>query len=156
MSDPTYITAQWAAILCAYYHQAKLLNPKHPIMAHPILVIAGFLTTIKSMWDLSRMAREKWATKTLKTEAKSIYVLLRRAYHEGLLLEREYDSLFERLMRAEAHNNSMYGYRTSEVTPLAHLVTALRKVSAEFQAILARKSGRQARRQGQRRRNMSN
>ncbi|KAL2166212.1 hypothetical protein VTG60DRAFT_3127 [Thermothelomyces hinnuleus] len=101
------------------------------IMAHPIIVIASFLTTIRSMWELSRMVREKRAAKTLRTDAKSTLVLLQRAYRKGLLREREFDYLFERLMRAEAHND----------------VAALRKIRADFQAILARESGQPARRQ---------
>ncbi|KAK4148874.1 hypothetical protein C8A00DRAFT_19371 [Chaetomidium leptoderma] len=82
-------------------------------MAHPIIVIASFLTTIKSTWELSRMVRRKRAAKTLTTEAKSIYVLLKQAYSKELLLEREFDYLFKRLMRAEAHNDSRYTHRAS-------------------------------------------
>ncbi|KAK4032872.1 hypothetical protein C8A01DRAFT_20117 [Parachaetomium inaequale] len=33
-------------------------------MTHLIIVIASFLTTIKSTWELSRMVREKRAAKT--------------------------------------------------------------------------------------------
>jgi hypothetical protein len=82
-------------------------------MAHPIIVIASFLTTIRTTWELSRMVRKKRATKTLTTEAKSTYILLKQAYGNGLLLEREFDYLFERLLRAEAHNDSRYAYRAS-------------------------------------------
>jgi len=81
------------------------------IMAHPIIVIASFLTTIKSTWELSRMVRKKRTAKALTTEAKRTYVLLKQAYGKGLLLEREFDNLFERLMRAEAHNDSRYACR---------------------------------------------
>ncbi|KAK4243627.1 hypothetical protein C7999DRAFT_18048 [Corynascus novoguineensis] len=100
-------------------------------MTHPIIVIASFLTTIRSMWELSRMVREKRAAKTLRTDVKSILVLLQRAYRKGLLREREFDYLFERLMRVEAHND----------------VAVLRKIRADFQAILARGSGQPTRRQ---------
>ncbi|KAL2196903.1 hypothetical protein P885DRAFT_69370 [Corynascus similis CBS 632.67] len=100
-------------------------------MTHQSIVIASFLTTIRSMWDLSRMVREKRAAKTLRTDAKSTLVLLQRAYRKRLLREREFDYLFERLMRAEAHND----------------VAALRKIPADFQPILARESGQPARRQ---------
>jgi hypothetical protein len=87
-------------------------------MAHPVIVIASFLTTIKSAWELSRMVRQKRAAKTLKTETKSTYVLLQRAYRKGLLLERQFDHLFERLMRAEAHNDGRYIRRVLAITPL--------------------------------------
>ncbi|KAK4118605.1 hypothetical protein N657DRAFT_685083 [Parathielavia appendiculata] len=100
-------------------------------MPHPIIVIASFLTAIRSTWELSRMVREKRAAKTLKTEAKSTLVLLQQAYRKGLLLEREFDYLFERLMRAEACND----------------VAALQKIRADFQAILARPSRRRVERQ---------
>ncbi|KAL2199485.1 hypothetical protein P885DRAFT_58860 [Corynascus similis CBS 632.67] len=100
-------------------------------MAHPIIVIASFLTTIRSTWELSRMVREKRAAKTLRTDTKNTLVLLKRAYRKGLLLEREFDYLFERLMRAETHND----------------VAVLRKIRADFQAILARESGQPAPRQ---------
>ncbi|KAK4148460.1 hypothetical protein C8A00DRAFT_19713 [Chaetomidium leptoderma] len=99
-------------------------------MAHPVIVVASFLTTIKSAWELSRMVRQKRAAKSPKTEIKSTYVLLQRAYRKGLLLEREFDYLFERLMWAEAHND----------------VAALQRIRADFQAILARESGQPARR----------
>jgi hypothetical protein len=82
-------------------------------MAYPIIVIASFLTTIKSTWELSRMVRKRRAAKALTTEAKSTYVLLKQAYNKGQLREREFDSLFERLMRAEAHNDGRYAHRTS-------------------------------------------
>ncbi|KAJ4288331.1 hypothetical protein N0V88_007369 [Collariella sp. IMI 366227] len=75
------------------------------IMTHPIIVVASFLTTIKSAWDISRMVRQKRAAKSLKTEIKSTYILLQQAYRKGLLLERQFDYLFERLMQAEAQNN---------------------------------------------------
>ncbi|KAH8878692.1 hypothetical protein GQ53DRAFT_756532 [Thozetella sp. PMI_491] len=99
-------------------------------MPHPIIVIASFLTTIKSTWELSRMVREKRAAKTVKTEAPRTYAVLRRAYRKGLLLEREFDFLLERLLRAEDQND----------------VAALRKVQADFQAILARATLQPARR----------
>ncbi|KAK4134593.1 hypothetical protein BT67DRAFT_434048 [Trichocladium antarcticum] len=57
-------------------------------MPHPVIIVASFLTTIKSAWELSRMVREKRAAKSLKTETKSTLVLLQRAYRKGLLLER--------------------------------------------------------------------
>ncbi len=82
-------------------------------MTHPIIVIASFLTTVKSTWELSRMVREKRAAKALKTQTKSTLVLLQRAYRKGLLVEREFDCLLERLMRAEAHNDGMYTRRAS-------------------------------------------
>ncbi|KAK3306058.1 uncharacterized protein B0T15DRAFT_396335, partial [Chaetomium strumarium] len=63
--------------------------------------------------QLSRIVREEPAAKTLKTEAKSTYVILQRAYRKGLLLERNFDSLFERLMRIEAYNDSRYAHRAS-------------------------------------------
>jgi hypothetical protein len=77
-------------------------------MAHPVIVVASFLTTIKSVWELSRMVRQKRAAKSLKTETESTLVLLQRAYRKGLLRERQFDYLFERLMRAEAHNDGRY------------------------------------------------
>lgn len=96
-------------------------NRAPAIMTHPIIVIASFLTTIKSTWVLSRMVREKRAAKTLKTEAKSTYALLQRAYRKGLLLEREFDYLFERLLRAEAYNDGRYASPCLAVTPLTPL-----------------------------------
>ncbi|KAK4095944.1 hypothetical protein N658DRAFT_435697 [Parathielavia hyrcaniae] len=99
-------------------------------MAHPVIVVASFLTTIKSAWELSRMFRQKRAAKSLKTETRSTLVLLQRAYRNGLLLERQFDFLFERLMRAEAHND----------------VAALQRIRTDFQAILAREPGQPARR----------
>jgi len=82
-------------------------------MAHPIIVIASFLTTIKSTWELSRMVRKRRAAKALTTKAKSTYALLKQAYNKGQLREREFDSLSERLMRAEAHNDGRYAHCTS-------------------------------------------
>ncbi|AEO60979.1 hypothetical protein MYCTH_2310760 [Thermothelomyces thermophilus ATCC 42464] len=103
-------------------------------MTHPIIVIANFLTTIKSIWELSRTVREKRAAKTLKTQTESTLVLLQRVYRKGLLLEREFDCLFERLMRAEAYND----------------VAALWKIRAHVQAILTMESGRRAQRRVER------
>ncbi|KAL2168263.1 hypothetical protein VTG60DRAFT_231 [Thermothelomyces hinnuleus] len=103
-------------------------------MTHLIIVIASFLTTIKSTWELSRIVRKKRAGKTLETEAKSTYILLQHAYRKGLLLEREFDNLFERLMRTEAYND----------------VAAIRKIRADFQAIITREPGQPARRQVER------
>ncbi|KAL2166217.1 hypothetical protein VTG60DRAFT_3105 [Thermothelomyces hinnuleus] len=105
-------------------------------MTHPIIVIASFLTTIRSTWELSRMVRKRRAAKTPKTEAESTYILLQRAYRKGLLLEREFDNLSERLMRAEAYNDA----------------AAMRKIRADFQAILARAPGQPARRRVERQR----
>ncbi|KAM7182979.1 hypothetical protein V8F33_013889, partial [Rhypophila sp. PSN 637] len=100
----------------------------HPfIMTHPIIIISSFLTTIRSTWELSHIVRKRRATKALKTEAKSTYKILQRAYRRGLLLEREFDNLFERLMRVEAHNNRK----------CSHYI-ALREVQTDFQAILAK------------------
>ncbi|KAK3312463.1 hypothetical protein B0H66DRAFT_506041 [Apodospora peruviana] len=98
-------------------------------MTHPIIIIASLLTTIRSTWELSHIVRKTRATKALKTEAKSTYEILQRAYRRGLLLEREFDDLFERLMCAEAHNNRV----------------ALREVQTDFQAILAKVVGQPAR-----------
>ncbi|KAK4032169.1 hypothetical protein C8A01DRAFT_41390 [Parachaetomium inaequale] len=72
---------------------------------HPVIIVASFLTTIKSAWELSCIVREKRAAKSLKTETKSTFVLLQRAYRKGLLLERQFDYLFERLMQVEAYND---------------------------------------------------
>ncbi|KXX75296.1 Fork head protein 2 [Madurella mycetomatis] len=103
ISGPPYITGaidRHALRACSLQAQ-----PRPFIILHPIIVIASFLTTIKSTWELSCIVREKRAAKTLKTEAKSTYFLLQRAYSKRLLLEREFDSLFERLIRIEAHND---------------------------------------------------
>ncbi|KAK4034073.1 hypothetical protein C8A01DRAFT_19050 [Parachaetomium inaequale] len=86
-------------------------------MPYSIIVIASFLTTIKSTWD---MVRQKRPAKTLKTETRSTLVILLRAHVNELLLEGEFDYLFERLMRANAHND----------------VAAVRKIRADLQAIL--------------------
>ncbi|KAK4129021.1 hypothetical protein N657DRAFT_562340 [Parathielavia appendiculata] len=94
-------------------------------MPHPIIVIASFLAAIRSTWELSRVVREKRAAKT-EDRGKSTLILLQQAYRKGLLLEREFDYLFERLMRAEACNDA----------------AALRKIRADFQAIQARPSWR--------------
>ncbi|KAK4206432.1 hypothetical protein QBC37DRAFT_393461 [Rhypophila decipiens] len=98
-------------------------------MTHPIIIIASLLTTIRSTWELSHIVRKRRATKALKTETKSTYEILQRAYRRGLLLEREFDDLFERLMCAEAHNNRI----------------ALREVQTDFQAILAKVVGQPVR-----------
>jgi hypothetical protein len=90
-------------------------------MPHPVIIVASFLTTIKSAWELSRIVREKRAAKSLETETKSTLVLLQRAYRKGLLLERQFDHLFERLIRAEAHNDGRYIRRVLTVTPLTLL-----------------------------------
>jgi hypothetical protein len=123
-------------------------------MPHPIIVISSFLTAIRSTWELSRMVREKRAVKTLKTEAKNTLVLLQRAYRKGLLLERQFDYLFERLMRAEACNDGRCPHRASRYHRSRLLVAAMRKIRADFQAILARPSGQQARRRVERPRDM--
>ncbi|KAL2259548.1 hypothetical protein VTK26DRAFT_6731 [Humicola hyalothermophila] len=128
MSSPPYIS-------CVIDRHASMpVRPKPNLasftMPHPVIIVASFLTTIKSAWELSRMVREKRAAKNLKTDTKSTLVLLKRAYHKGLLLEREFDRLFERLMRAEAHNDA----------------AALKRIRADFQAILARESRQPARR----------
>ncbi len=47
------------------------------IVLYLIIIIASFLTTIKSMWELSRIVRKRRAAKALTTEAKSTYVLLK-------------------------------------------------------------------------------
>lgn len=78
-------------------------------MAHPVIVVASVL--IKSVWELSRMVRQERAAKSLKIETTSTLVLLRRAYRKGLLLERRFKFLFERLMRAEAYNDGRYIHR---------------------------------------------
>lgn len=82
-------------------------------MTHPIIIIASLLTTIRSTWELSHIVRKRRTTKALKTETKNTYEILQRAYRRGLLLEREFDDLFERLMRAEAHNNRKCSHRAS-------------------------------------------
>ncbi len=101
-------------------------------MAHRFIVIASFLTTIKSSWELLRMVRKKVATKILKAEAQSTLVLLQQPYHKKLFLESEFDLLFKRLMRAEAHNGRRYAHRASWQRRARLLVVALRKVSTSF------------------------
>ncbi|GAB1314525.1 hypothetical protein MFIFM68171_04735 [Madurella fahalii] len=99
-------------------------------MPYLVIIVASFLTTIKLAWELSRMVREKRAAKSLKTDTESTLVLLKLAYRKGLLLERQFDCLYERLMRAEAYND----------------VAALERICADFLAILARELGQPARR----------
>lgn len=76
-------------------------------MPHPIIVIASFLTTIKTTWELSRMVRQRRAAQILKTEVPRIYRALRQAHGKGLLVGREFDYLLERLICAEASKDSM-------------------------------------------------
>lgn len=100
--------ARWTAIPSAAGRPKPNRVPF--IMPRPIIVIASLLITIKSTWD---MAREKRAAKTLKTETRSTLVDLLRAYVNEPLLEREFNCHFERLMRANAHNDGGYSRRTS-------------------------------------------
>ncbi|KAJ9148803.1 hypothetical protein NKR19_g5836 [Coniochaeta hoffmannii] len=99
-------------------------------MPHPIIVIASFLTTIKTTWELSRMVRQRRAAQILKTEVPRIYRALRQAHGKGLLVGREFDYLLERLICAEASKD----------------IIALRKIQSDFEALLARSSPQTRRR----------
>ncbi|KAL2156670.1 hypothetical protein VTH82DRAFT_1415 [Thermothelomyces myriococcoides] len=170
--QPVHVAGKWGLTSCdrsAPWKNANVrpslrkLNPKLNripsfIMAHPIIVIASFLTTIKSTWELSRMVREKRAAKHLNAEANNIRIILQRAYRNGLLLEREYNGLSERLMRAEAAKDGTYAYYSVHLTAmtLMSLVAALQKIYADFRAILARASQQPVRRGLVRQREMKN
>ncbi|KAK4134587.1 hypothetical protein BT67DRAFT_379482, partial [Trichocladium antarcticum] len=64
-------------------------------IAYPVIVVASFLTTIKSYTIC-----EKRATKTLKTEIDSTVNILRRAYVNRMLLNGEFNYYFVRLIYA--------------------------------------------------------
>ncbi|KAH8909463.1 hypothetical protein BR93DRAFT_965563 [Coniochaeta sp. PMI_546] len=91
-------------------------------MPHPVIVLASFLTTIKTTWELSRMIRQRRAAQILKTEVPRMFRALQKAYRKGLLVDREFDCLLERLIGAEASKD----------------VIALRKIQSDFEILLAR------------------
>ncbi len=58
------------------------------------------------------MVRQKRAAQVLKTEAPRIYHALQQAYKDGLLLERQFDYLLERLVHAEAKSDGIYAHNS--------------------------------------------
>ncbi len=81
-------------------------------MANPIIVIANFLTAVKSSWELSRMVREKRSAKAVLAEALRLLRLLKEAYRLRLIKEREFDYLYKRLLLADAKRDGRSAHRS--------------------------------------------